>query len=188
MIRTAQKRNELQVIAQQIEQCALCRVKKIGKAVPGEGSVDARVIFVGEAPGKTEAETGRPFVGRSGKLLRKMIVDIGLKEEDVFITSAVKYLPEHVTPKSAEIEHGRKHLFKQLEVINPDIVVLLGRFAALSVLGINLAIAKEHGKIVEKDGRRYLIAYHPAAVLYSQAAKGKLEEDFECLKNILKTL
>lgn len=178
---------QLQTIAQQIERCKLCQVNKIGKAVPGEGHADARVVFVGEAPGKMEAQTGRPFVGRSGKLLRKMIVDIGLKESEVFITSALKYLPEHVTPKASEIEHGRKHLFKQLDVINADVVVLLGRFAALSVLGINLPIAREHGKLVEKDGRRYLIAYHPAAVLYSQAAKGKLEEDFLKLKDLLKT-
>lgn len=180
------KQAELERIAKQIERCKTCRVNKVGKAVPGEGSAEARVVFVGEAPGKNEAETGRPFIGRSGKLLRAFIQEAGLKEEDVFITSALKYLPEHVTPKPAEVEHGRKHLEAQLQIIDPKIVVLLGRFAVLSILHKNVSIAAQHGKVIEQDGRRYLIAYHPAAAFYSGAATGKLKEDFQVLKKLLK--
>lgn len=183
----AKKLLQLESIAKQIERCRVCKLNKIGKAVPGEGSPDARVMFVGEAPGKTESQTGRPFVGRSGKLLREMILEAGLDEQEVFITSALKYLPEHVTPKPAEIEHGRGHLFKQIEVIKPDIIVLLGRFAALSILHENISMVESRGKIIEKDGRRYLIMYHPAAALYTNALRGSLMMDFNTLKRLLKT-
>lgn len=169
-------------ITTSILRCKICNANKVGKLVPGEGNPKANVMFVGEAPGKKEAETGRPFVGRSGKLLRTLIVQAGLKEKDVFITSALKYLPAHVTPKPGEIDHGRKHLFKQIEAINPKIIVLLGRFAVLSVLKKNVSIAKEHGKIIEQDGRTYLIAYHPAAALYTNAVSAKLKADFLKLK------
>lgn len=180
------KKEAIDAIAKEITGCKLCQVNKVGKAVPGEGNPEARVVFVGEAPGKKESETGRPFVGSAGVLLRNMMSEAGVKEEDVFITSALKYLPKHVTPKADEIEHARQHLFKQIETINPDIVVLLGRFAVLSVLGESMFIAREHGKIVERDGRTYLIAYHPAAGLYSGTVKGKLEEDFIALKKLLR--
>ena len=92
--------------------------------MPGEGNPDAHIIFLGEAPGKNEAATGRPFIGRSGQLLRKMIRSLGLKESDVFITRPVKYLPDRGTPSKEQIAHGRTHLTKQLTVINPKIIVL----------------------------------------------------------------
>ena len=181
-----QKELALAKIATEIEACAICRENKIGRAVPGEGSADAEVVFVGEAPGKQEAASGRPFIGRAGKVLRGLIEEIGLNAEEIFITSAVKYLPEHVTPKPEEVAHGRAHLFQQLDIIQPKIVVLLGRVACLAVLGLFVQIAKEHGKVIEKDGKLFLIAYHPAAVLYSPAARPLLVEDFQKLKKILK--
>lgn len=182
----AKKLLQLQAIAKQIERCKTCRLNKVGKAVPGEGNPDASVMFVGEAPGKTESVTGRPFVGRSGKLLRELILEAGLDEEEVFITSALKYLPEHVTPKPKEIEHGREHLFKQIDVIKPDIIVLLGRFAALSVLNENISMVTSRGKLIEKDGRKYMIMYHPAAALYTNSLRAKLKGDFKALKQLLK--
>lgn len=181
----AKKLMELEAIAKQIERCKTCRMKAVGKAVPGEGSPLARVMFVGEAPGKTESLTGRPFIGRSGKLLRELILQAGLAEDEVFITSALKYLPEHVTPKPVEIEHGRVHLLKQIAVIKPKIIVLLGRFAALSVLHHNGAMAQSRGQIIEKDGRTYFITYHPAAALYANKLRADLEKDFAKLKSLI---
>lgn len=175
----------LNSITAQILRCRICLANKVGMLVPGEGNPKARVMFVGEAPGKKESETGRPFVGRSGLLLRKLIAGAGLSEKGVFITSALKYLPEHVTPKKAEIEHGREHLFKQIEAINPKIIVLLGRFAVLSVLGKNVSISAEHGQIIEQEGHKYLITYHPAAALYTNKVLAKLEADFLTLKAML---
>ena len=129
------KKASLEKIAKEIEVCKVCKINKHGMPVPGEGNSDADVMFVGEAPGRTEAESGRPFVGRSGKLLRSAIGSIGLKEEDVFITSPVKYLPDYVTPTDEDIKHGMTHLSKQIEVINPKVIVLLGSVAVRGVLG-----------------------------------------------------
>src|SRR5581483_9793618 len=161
------KQAKLDSIAREIENCKICRRGKIGKAVPGEGSADADVMFVGEAPGRKESETGRPFVGSSGKLLRNLIAVASLKTEDVFITSPVKYLPKYITPKPSDILHGKTHLDKQIDVIEPKLIVLLGNVACQAVLGEKFAIAKSHGKVIEKLGVKYFISYHPAAPLHN---------------------
>src|SRR6266498_2582201 len=122
------KQKELDKLAHEIAQCKICKVGKSGMVVPGEGNPDADVVFIGEAPGRQEAATGRPFIGRSGQLLRKMIREIGLDDEkDVYITSPVKYLPDRGTPTSSDIAHGRIHLMKQFAIIKPKVVMLLGR-------------------------------------------------------------
>lgn len=113
------------------------------------------------------------------------MADADLKAEDVFITSPVKYLPKYVTPTPADVKHGSTHLFKQLDVIRPKIIVLMGRIAALAVLKKNVQIAKEHGKIVEADGRKYLITYHPAAPLYSPKVRAELIKDFKILRTLI---
>lgn len=181
------KLQEMDKIAKEIENCEICKVGKSGKAVVGEGSLDAEIVFIGEAPGKTEALTGRPFVGRSGKLLRSMITSVGLKESQVYITSPVKYLPDRGTPTSADIAHGRIHLLKQFEVIKPKLVVLLGRVAAEGVLEKKVAVVKEHGEIIEeKDGIKYFLTLHPAAVLrFPTKFKKEFDNDFELLKKVV---
>jgi len=180
------KQKALNKIAKEIENCIICREGKIGVAVPGEGNPDADIVFIGEAPGKQEAASGRPFIGRSGKVLRALIQEAGLKEQDVFITSPVKYLPEYVTPTLADIEHGRTHLYKQFAVIKPKVVVLLGNTAAIAVLEQKFSIAKDHGKVIERDSITYLITYHPAAPLYNPPIKKDLIKDFKKLKKIIK--
>ncbi len=174
-------------ISHEIENCKVCKVGKSGKAVVGEGSLDAEIIFIGEAPGKNEALVGRPFIGRSGKLLRFMITSIGLLESEVYITSPVKYLPDRGTPTSEDIAHGRTHLEKQLQIISPKLVVLLGRVAAEGVLQSRIQVTKEHGKIIqEKDGIKYFLTFHPAAVLrFPWKFKNDFEKDFMKLKSIL---
>ncbi|MFZ5845746.1 MAG: uracil-DNA glycosylase, partial [Patescibacteria group bacterium] len=104
------KRRNLSTIAREIKECQTCKVGKVGKSVPGEGNPNAKIVFIGEAPGRQEAKTGRPFVGRSGQFLRQLIRQIDLREEDVFITSPVKYLPKRGTPLVEDIKHGREHL------------------------------------------------------------------------------
>lgn len=179
------KNQELQKISLEIENCKTCKVGKSGKAVPGEGDADAEVMFLGEAPGREEAKTGRPFIGRSGKLLRSLIKEVGLNEEGVFITSPVKYLPDRGTPSSKDIEHGRIHLNKQISVISPKLIVLLGNTAIQAVLHKKVPILKEHGKIVEENGRKYFLTLHPAAGIRFQKFKKLLLEDFEKLKEII---
>ncbi len=181
------KREELDRIAHEIKRCKVCKIGKSGKAVVGEGNLDAEIVFIGEAPGKNEALVGRPFIGRSGKLLRSMITSIGLIEKDVYITSPVKYLPDRGTPTSEDIAHGRIHLMKQFEIIKPKLVVLLGRVAAEGVLEKKVFVVKEHGEIIEeKDGIKYFLTLHPAAVLrFPSKYKLEFEKDFKKLKALL---
>lgn len=185
------KQKALDKIAAEIANCKVCIVGKSGLPVPGEGNPDAEIVFIGEAPGKKEAMSGRPFIGRSGQLLRSLIREVGLKEEDVFITSPVKYLPNGPdgtpggTPKPADIAHGRVHLMKQFEVIQPKIIVLLGAVASLGVLEMKIPVKSEHGKIIEKDGLKYLVTLHPAAALRFPPLKLLIKEDFEKLKQLI---
>ncbi len=180
------KQKALDEIAQEIESCKVCKVGKSGMAVPGEGDPDADIVFIGEAPGKTEAKTGRPFIGRSGQLLRSLIREVGLLEEDVFITSPVKYLPDRGTPTSEDIAHGRMHLMKQFAVIRPKFVVLLGRVAAEGVLERKVAVATEHGNVIEEQDRmKYFLTYHPAAAVRFAKFCPVIKDDFAKLKRFL---
>jgi uracil-DNA glycosylase len=175
----------LDQIAREIEKCDECMRDCIGKSVPGEGNPDANVVFIGEAPGKTEAEIGRPFIGRSGKLLRQLINETGLIEENVYITSPVKRLPKRGTPSPAQIAHGRNHLMKQFEVIKPKFIVLLGATAAQAVLQEKIAVTKVHGQIIEKDGKNYFLTFHPAAALRYPPSRELIKEDFKKLKKLV---
>lgn len=181
------KERELQRIAEEIRQCRLCKKGGTGTAVPGEGNPDARVVFVGEAPGKEEAKSGRPFVGRSGKLLRQTIREIGLSEDEVFITSPGHYLPLRGTPSKEMIVHGREHLFKQLSIIKPKIVVLLGNSACVAMLDSKREISRTHGTIVEQEGRKYFITFHPAYAMRFPEGKRLFIRDFSLLERIIKT-
>ena len=114
-----------------------------------------------------------------------MIVEAGLKEEDVFITSPVKYLPDYITPKPSDIEHGFTHFGQQIEIIDPKIIVLLGRVACLAVLKKNISVVLRHGEIIEENGRKYFITVHPAAALRFKKMKALLLEDFVKLKELV---
>ncbi len=179
------KAKNLEAIAREIDRCKVCKVGKSGKAVVGEGNADADIAFIGEAPGRQEAASGRPFVGRSGQLLRKLIREAGLKEENVFITSPVKYLPDRGTPTPADILHGKTHLDAQLKIIQPKFVVLLGNVAARGVLDQKIAITRMHGKTMERGGVRYFFTFHPAAGLRFPPIKKLIEQDFRKLKNLI---
>lgn len=174
-------------IARQINACRICRKKSIGRPVTGEGNPNARIVFIGEAPGKNEAATGRPFVGRSGNFLRDNIRKIGLDDlKEVYITSPVKYLPQKGTPDKKQIAHGMAHLQKQLNIINPEIIVLMGRVAALGVLGEFVPVAKMHGRTINKGGRTNFISYHPAAAIRFFKFRKVFSDDFKKLKKMLK--
>ncbi len=179
------EQTQLDQVAKEIIECPICPVNKVGLAVPGEGSAEAKVVFLGEAPGKEEAKTGRPFIGRSGKLLRKLIEEVGLKEREVFITSPVKYLPVYVTPKPADVVHGKTHTLKQLKIINPNLIVLLGSTAALAMLGEKLPVMKMHGQVIIRDDFKFFLTIHPAAAIRFQKNLQIIEEDFKLLRDLL---
>lgn len=180
------KQKALEKIAREIEGCLSCRRGGTGKPVPGEGGPDASVMFIGEAPGREEARTGRPFVGRSGMFLRGMISGLDLEERDVFITSPVHCRPAAGKPSPAAIEHGRTHLLKQIDIIRPRLIVLLGNTACRALLGKNVEIAKEHGMVVEKNLLRFFISCHPAYAVRFPEGRKNFIHDFAALKYLLK--
>jgi DNA polymerase len=154
-------------------------------AVPGEGSTTSRVMFVGEAPGAREDESGRPFVGKSGDLLTSMIQEIGLSRDTVFITSILKSRPpKNRAPKQAEISACRPYLERQIEIINPQVVVLLGRVAISALIG-PWKVSQAHGRFYETDDRIYFMTYHPAAALRFPKVKSAMRKDFQTLSQEL---
>ena len=179
------KVQDLLKLQEEIESCALCKSVGYGKQVFGEGDPDAKIMFIGEAPGKKEAETGRPFIGRSGQLLRKTIESVGLREEDVYITSPVKFLPNKGTPTKTEINHSNIHFQKQLSIINPKILVLLGKTAIHALLNEDIPILKKHGELIQRNGWTILITLHPAAVLRFPKYSVMFIADFKKLKGLL---
>jgi len=157
----------MEEIAAQIRVCQLCPLHK-GRthAVPGEGPVNAQVAFIGEAPGGEEDRQGRPFVGRSGQLLRKTIVDVGWREEEVFIGNVLKCRPEgNRDPQEHEIAACSHYLEAQLALINPRLIVTLGRFSLNLLIDPSLKITKVRGQHIKKFGKLYLPTFHPSAIL-----------------------
>jgi len=140
----------------QISRCKKCPLHKTRKnGVPGEGPVNARFFFIGQAPGREEDRTGRPFVGRAGKLLDELLKEAGLKREKVFITSCLKsFPPDNRKPKKSEIDACLNYTIRQIEIVNPEVIVLLGKVAQDAFL--NEPSFKE---------RVMLYTYHPAAAL-----------------------
>ncbi|MBN2228017.1 MAG: uracil-DNA glycosylase [Candidatus Thorarchaeota archaeon] len=180
------REKELLALHESIRNCTLCPLHKTRtQAVPGEGPVHARIMFIGEAPGVQEDATGRPFVGRSGELLTEMIESIGLTRERVFITSVLKSRPpNNRTPTQSEIEACRPYIDRQIELIDPRIVVLLGGVAISSIVG-PWKVSDSHGDYFEAKGRIFFMTYHPAAALRFPKAKALMKSDFEVLRSLL---
>ncbi len=153
------------------------------KVVFGEGSKNAKIMLVGEAPGTKEDETGRPFIGMAGRILSEIIEEAGMDRSDIYITSIVKCRPEN-NRKPKKLEYTTcidLYLNKQIELIDPDIVGLLGNSAAYALIG-KKSIKQIHGKTYEFNGRKYMALFHPAAALYSRVLLPQLKEDMVILK------
>lgn len=156
--------------------------------VPGAGSPDAAIIFIGEAPGANEDRLGIPFVGAAGKFFDTMLAGIGMTRDDIFITNIVKYRPPgNRDPIPAEIAESIPYLKRQIAIIQPKLVAFLGRHS-MSVFLPELKISQAHGKPVRKDGQVYLPLYHPAAALYNPGMRDALNEDFQLIPAIIKKL
>lgn len=180
-------KDSLKIIANEIADCKKCALSKTRtNTVPGEGKRKAQILFIGEAPGAKEDQEGRPFIGRSGKLLREMINMVGLKEEEVFIANVVKCRPpENRDPKKKEVKACRSYLDRQIALINPKIIVTLGRHAMDRELPGN-KISEVHGKVFQGDnGRTYMPLYHPAVALYSPKQKAVLIKDMKKLPKVI---
>ena len=166
-----------------------------GQPVVGEGSLNAKILFVGEAPGENEAKTGKPFCGRSGKVLDTLLASANLKREKVYITSIVKDRPpKNRDPKPEEIEAYAKFLDKQIEIIKPKVIATLGKFGMEYIMrryGLEeeiRPISQIHGRVfktkIEGQSVKVVALYHPASMLYSPKLKEALTEDFQILKKI----
>lgn len=161
--------------------------------VPGEGNADAEILFIGEGPGKNEDEQGRPFVGQAGQLLNQLLAEIGMKREDVFIANVVKCRPpQNRDPLPEEVETCWPWLVAQVEIIDPRLIVLLGRHALERFIP-GMKISATRGKILRRNvpgiGMKVLMpTYHPAAALYHNQWLVPLKEDFRKIPRILEHL
>jgi uracil-DNA glycosylase len=179
------KKGELAKINKNIKNCKKCPLSRGAVlAVPGEGPADSEIMFIGEAPGKEEDLSGRPFVGRSGKFLTKLIESAGLKRERCFITSVVKHRPpKNRKPQKKEVAVCFPYLERQIEIINPKMIVLLGQ-TAFSAFFPKEKLRDLRGGMLNKSGQEFFITYHPAAGIRFQKMKKILEKDFKKIKNI----
>jgi uracil-DNA glycosylase family 4 len=181
---------ELDNLARRIRVCTRCPLHASRTiAVPGEGKSTARVMIVGEGPGKQEDKTGRPFVGSAGRYLEHVIGGTGFERTDFFITNIVKCRPPaNRAPKMNEVDTCTSlYLFEQIRLINPGLIVLLGGVAAKKMLGAR-TVEEVRGRIIEKDGRKYLASYHPAVRFYREDLAQKIKEDFALLRRELSRL
>ena len=180
--------HKLDSIAENVRECQKCELCETRiKAVPGKGNFDADVIFVGEAPGRNEDIHGEPFVGAAGKRLDMILEDTGIDRKDVYITNIVKCRPpKNRVPSKKEEESCNDFIKQEIEIINPKILCVMGNTAYGTLLD-GKEITKNHGKIVEKDGRKFFVTFHPAATIYNQKLVEELKEDFRKLAKFLET-
>ena len=178
--------NSLDEIARLVRQCSDCELGRGRKnAVPGEGSPDADLMIIGEGPGAQEDLVGRPFVGRAGQFLDELLGYIGLKREDVFIANMVKCRPpENRDPLPAEVSACNKYLERQIELLDPLLIVTLGR-VSLARFFPGESMTRARGKVREKDGRFIYPVMHPAAALYRQEVRPGIIEDFKAIPGVL---
>ncbi len=182
-------------ITKQIAACRKCGLAKTrNHTVPGEGNPRPRIAFVGEAPGEDEDRQGRPFVGRAGQLLDKIIAAMGLKRSDVFICNILKCRPpENRDPKPEEVEQCSPYLQEQLELLSPEVIVALGSHAAKTLLDTHLAIGKLRGRFHDYyfspmlPPIKLMPTYHPAYILrnYTEETRKQVWEDMQMVLNEL---
>jgi len=179
--------DSLEKIAEEVRGCPLCKLARTRKnAVPGEGQLAAKILFIGEAPGRSEDEKGRPFVGAAGRILDDMLKKAGIERTQVFISNIVKCRPpNNRVPDEDESKACRPYLERQIALIRPKVICILGRTAYSSLLGGN-SITADRGKIVEKAGQKYFLTIHPAAAIYNRKLLSVLESDLQKLANEIK--
>jgi uracil-DNA glycosylase len=185
----------LDAIRERILKCRLCRLCELGatRAVPGEGSDKAEIMFIGEGPGSAEDAQGKPFVGAAGKFLTRMLEETGLSRDDVFITNIVKHRPpENRDPLPEEIEACWPYLEEQVKALKPKLIVLLGRHAMGRFLP-GLKISEVHGqakrsKGIWSDKQVYFPVYHPASALYNPGLRQTLINDMKKIPILLKKI
>jgi DNA polymerase len=159
------------------------------KFVFADGNPSARIVFVGEAPGHDEDLQGLPFVGRAGQLLNQLLAGVGLSRTDVYICNVLKCRPpNNRDPQPAEVETCRPYLLTQLSLLSPDLLVCLGRHAALALMGIDQPMKELRGRVLPWHGIQALITYHPAYFLRNNSQTYLGEQDFRYLRELYDAL
>jgi uracil-DNA glycosylase len=179
-------KDSLEQVASEVRVCPLCELARSRtNAVPGSGNPKTRVMLIGEGPGYHEDQQGEPFVGASGKFLNELLGHAGLKREDVFITNVVKCRPPgNRDPLPDEIQACAPYLERQIALIDPDVIVTLGRFS-MSKFFPGDRITKIHGQPKEFGNRLVMPMFHPAAALRNGSLRSTVEEDFAKLPRLL---
>ena len=169
------------------DKCRLCQTRS--NVVPGEGDPNARVMFIGEGPGQEEDRQGRPFVGRSGELLTRMIHAIGLERSEVYICNVVKCRPpQNRNPEPDEAAACLNYLRAQYVLVRPEIIVLLGKIACQYTIRDQVFITRDHGRWYEQKGVWFMPTFHPSALLRDPSKKRDAWEDFQKIRDKLKEL
>jgi DNA polymerase len=188
------KKERLKKLNEEMLACKKCELRKTcTQVVPGEGSANAEIVFIGEGPGKKEDELGRPFVGAAGKFLDEMLASAKLKREDVYIANTVKCRPpNNRDPLVSEKETCWPWLERQIDVIKPRVIVTLGRHS-MNLFLPEEKISEAHGKMFKKDffgtkKQAFFCLYHPAAALYNGGMRQTLIDDFKKINKLLKKL
>lgn len=186
--------DDVEALRKKIMSCRLCRLcEKATRAVPGEGNPQAEVLFIGEAPGKNEDLSGKPFVGAAGKFLDEMLASINMEREDVFITNIVKHRPPgNRDPKEDEIETCFPYLDQQIQAIRPLLIITLGRHAMNRFLP-GFQISKVHGqakRVQSIFSSKQVIypLYHPASALYNGSLRPVILQDMKKIPRLLQKL
>jgi len=179
--------SKLTELYEEIAACQRCDLAKSRtQTVPGEGPEDAEIMFIGEAPGFHEDRQGRPFVGAAGRFLEELLASIGLKREDVYICNVIKCRPPgNRDPLSDEIEACKPFLDRQIEIINPKLIVTLGRYSMARYFP-NAQITRIHGQPKRIGNRIYYPMFHPAAALHQPKWRSAVEEDMLKIPQLLK--
>ncbi len=173
-----------------IGDCTRCKLHTMGRRqiVFGVGNPNADLMFVGEAPGADEDVQGIPFVGRAGQLLTKIIEAIDLKRDDVYIANVIKCRPPgNRNPEQDEVETCEPFLFRQIDIIEPKVIVALGTFAARALLRTLDPISRLRGRVYDYRGAKLIPTFHPAYLLRNPASKREVWEDMKLVKKLLKT-
>jgi uracil-DNA glycosylase family 4 len=187
------KAEQLKAVHEKWLRKCICELKKTAtQGVPGHGNANANVVFIGEAPGAKEDKEGLPFIGAAGKFLIEMLTSIKMKREDVYITSIVKYRPpNNRDPLPKEIADCAKWLEEEIKIIEPELIVFLGRHAMHQYFPKE-KIGEAHGKVITGTlfgkPQKFLPLYHPAAALYNGTLRETLKKDFKKIPKVLKAL
>ena len=183
-------RMTLDDIREELGDCSRCRLSGSRTSIVfGSGNPDARLMFIGEAPGSEEDRQGLPFVGRAGQLLTKIIESIGIRRNDVYICNVLKCRPpKNRNPEADEVETCSPFLRQQLEAVRPQIVCCLGTSASQTMLGMKVPISKLRGRFHVIEGIRFIATFHPAYLLRNPAKKREVWEDMKQIRAALNSL